>query len=192
MTQRIWTHGLSRVSFPSTCSAGVHGAFQSGRIMKDHSTSSALSNGDNKCQQNSHPVTTNQPGHCPITVAKHQPGVKGAKGKRSNSHQSLFFKHKRWILALLSCWLQFADLKPHEEVVLAHTLAQAVFAQGIELCSWYLKKGIKKKCIYNDWTSEAHPRAHFSDPRSYVHEQTTSFSIKIIAYSNHYLSKCWF
>lgn len=32
---------------------------------------------------------------------------------------------------LLSCWLQFADLKPHKKVVFAHTLAQAGFAHGI-------------------------------------------------------------
>lgn len=37
----------------------------------------------------------------------------------------------------LSGGLQLADLEPHQQVVLAHTLAQVGLADGVELGGWY-------------------------------------------------------
>jgi hypothetical protein len=47
-------------------------------------------------------------------------------------------------LDLLSCWLQFTDFKPDQKVILAHALAKAGFAHGIQLGGWNFKKFCKK------------------------------------------------
>lgn len=76
-----------------------------------------------------------------MMTAKHQPGLNRTKGKKpQKSHKPLFLKHILLIQDLLSCWLQFTDLKPYKEVVFAHTLAQTGLAHSIQLCSWHLKK----------------------------------------------------
>lgn len=44
------------------------------------------------------------------------------------------------LVDLLSSWLQFADLKPGQQVILAHTLTQVGLGDGVEFSGRHCRK----------------------------------------------------
>lgn len=45
-----------------------------------------------------------------------------------------------YLVHLLSSWLQFTDLKPGQQVILAYTLTQVGFGDGVQFSGWHCRK----------------------------------------------------